>query len=431
MSNGDIENENFVDTAGSDSGDDSDTSRSDGNDSREDTTYNTINSLDALKEIITQNANGPDNLWFKHYFLRHVNRLPSRHQYTVRRLSQCREEDEGNEHDNKSPQESDTPSQESSHNSSESRMCPPTNESSGGGGGNAKKPLSLVELFRNPKSISTTDIISPPRSRATSPRIDRYFFDSSLVEMKSQASSTSTIEYDSGEELWVRRTSDNVSCNGSKSELASHSQGLPTIVTEDVDNSNSGSQHRQRSGTWGQSRSGRTTPPIIKSNFKDKRKCGEDSGSNSESQSPKKGSASVFDAIRPRSKSDASSKPAKKSGNIITHVKNAVQNSLMSSGSKTNHSSGKQKHEENHVWNGTVSRPRADSDSSNNNKGAVTKVIELFRHRSQSAVSAEDKRKARAAAIHQQQIAAQNDASMIYDADSEVASVSSSSLLVV
>jgi hypothetical protein len=55
---------------------------------------------------------------------------------------------------------------------------------------------------------------------------------------------------------------------------------------------------------------------------------------------------------------------------------------------------GKQKHEENHVWNGTVSRPRADSDSSNNNKGAVTKVIELFRHRSQSAVSAEDKRKA-------------------------------------
>ncbi|XP_017300257.2 5'-AMP-activated protein kinase subunit gamma-2 isoform X3 [Diaphorina citri] len=205
-------------------------------------------------------------------------------------------------------------------------------------------------------------------------------------------------------------------------ELASHSQGLPTIVTEDVDNSNSGSQHRQRSGTWGQSRSGRTTPPIIKSNFKDKRKCGEDSGSNSESQSPKKGSASVFDAIRPRSKSDASSKPAKKGGNIITHVKNAVQNSLMSSGSKTNHSSGasivsdskdnlssgKQKHEENHVWNGTVSRPRADSDSSNNNKGAVTKVIELFRHRSQSAVSAEDKRKARAAAIHQQQIAAQS-----------------------
>lgn len=33
-------------------------------------------------------------------------------------------------------------------------------------------------------------------------------------------------------------------------ELASHSQGLPTIVTEDVDNSNSGSQHRQRSGKF-------------------------------------------------------------------------------------------------------------------------------------------------------------------------------------
>uniref|UniRef100_A0A8D9APF4 5'-AMP-activated protein kinase subunit gamma-2 n=1 Tax=Cacopsylla melanoneura TaxID=428564 RepID=A0A8D9APF4_9HEMI len=94
----------------------------------------------------------------------------------------------------------------------------------------------------------------------------------------------------------------------------------------------------------------------------------------------------------------------------------------MSSGSKTNHSSGssivsdskdnlssgKQKHDDNHAWNGSVTRPRADSDSSNNNKGAVTKVIDLFRHRSQSAVSAEDKRKARAAAIHQQQIAAQS-----------------------
>ncbi|KAL1455566.1 hypothetical protein WDU94_009654 [Cyamophila willieti] len=312
MSNGDNDQENFVsEAAGSDSGDDSDTTTSDPNDLREDTTYNTINSLDALKEIISQNTNGTDNLWFKHYFLRHVNRLPSRNQYQVRRLSQCREEDEGNEHEGKSP-----PQENSTSTSTET---PALFESSARR--EPKKPLSLQELFRNPpKTMPPSDIISPPRSRATSPRIDRHFFDSSLVEMKSQASSTSTIEYDSCDELWVKRTSDNSSLGGSKSELAS--AALPTIVTEDVDSSGG---HRQRSGTWSQTRSGRTTPPIVKSNYKDKRKTGDDSGSNSESQSPKKSSGSVFDAIRPRSKSDASSKPARKSGNIITHVKNAVQ----------------------------------------------------------------------------------------------------------
>lgn len=40
-----------------------------------------------------------------------------------------------------------------------------------------------------------------------------------------------------------------------------------------------------------------------------------------------------------------------------------------------------------------AARPRAGSDSANT-KGAVSKMMDLFRHRSQSAVSAEDKRKA-------------------------------------
>lgn len=38
-----------------------------------------------------------------------------------------------------------------------------------------------------------------------SPHLDKRFFDSSLIEMKSQASSSSTIDYDSTEEIWVRR----------------------------------------------------------------------------------------------------------------------------------------------------------------------------------------------------------------------------------
>lgn len=40
-----------------------------------------------------------------------------------------------------------------------------------------------------------------------------------------------------------------------------------------------------------------------------------------------------------------------------------------------------------------AARPRAGSDSAST-KGAVSKMMDLFRHRSQSAVSAEDKRKA-------------------------------------
>uniref|UniRef100_A0A8D8QAI1 Uncharacterized protein n=1 Tax=Cacopsylla melanoneura TaxID=428564 RepID=A0A8D8QAI1_9HEMI len=209
MSNGDNDQENFVSEAvASDSGDESDTTTSDPNESREDATYNTISSLDALKEIISQNTNGTDNLWFKHYFLRHVNRLPSRNQYQVRRLSQCREEDEGNEHEGKSP-----PQDNSTTTSTESPVLPESSARR-----DPKKPLSLQELFRNPpKTMPPSDIISPPRSRATSPRIDRHFFDSSLVEMKSQASSTSTIDYDSSEEIWVKRTSDNSSLCGSKS----------------------------------------------------------------------------------------------------------------------------------------------------------------------------------------------------------------------
>jgi hypothetical protein len=41
----------------------------------------------------------------------------------------------------------------------------------------------------------------------------------------------------------------------------------------------------------------------------------------------------------------------------------------------------------------TQGRPRAGSDS-NTSRGPVSKVMDMFRHRSHSAVSAEDKRKA-------------------------------------
>lgn len=39
-----------------------------------------------------------------------------------------------------------------------------------------------------------------------SPHLDKRFIDRSLIEMKSQASSTSTLDYDSTEDIWVKRT---------------------------------------------------------------------------------------------------------------------------------------------------------------------------------------------------------------------------------
>jgi hypothetical protein len=63
--------------------------------------YNTITSLAALKDMLQssgEDSEGVDS-FFHHYFLSHVNRLPSRNQAHSpypwgRRLSECREEDE-------------------------------------------------------------------------------------------------------------------------------------------------------------------------------------------------------------------------------------------------------------------------------------------------------------------------------------------------
>ncbi|XP_014256838.1 5'-AMP-activated protein kinase subunit gamma-2 isoform X2 [Cimex lectularius] len=86
---------------------------------------------------------------------------------------------------------------------------------------------------------------------------------------------------------------------------------------------------------------------------------------------------SIFEVFRPRSKSDA----ATKKPTLIGSMKNAMQNSLKSQSSTS-------------------------GEGETHSRGPVAKVIHLFRHRSQSAASAEEKRKARAAAIHQQQVAA-------------------------
>ena len=231
--------------------------------------------------------------------------------------------------------------------------------------------------------------------------------------------------------------------HGTYKELGS--QPLPTIVTEDADNSSHASQdqgQRPRAGTWGShSRtirkptsgsapgSGKSTPlpqqaeSSSSSSSKGGRKAsgtrsGSTSRSNSRSNSaerrksggtvddsPTRKSA-LFDAFRPRSKSDAS----KRKPSIIANMKSAVQHSLhrgSHGSSSTDVHTDKDHHKdskEHRDSKESMGRPRAGSESSRN---PVSKVMDLIRHRSHSALSSEDKRKARTAAQHQAQIAAQ------------------------
>ncbi|XP_037036685.1 uncharacterized protein LOC119074565 isoform X2 [Bradysia coprophila] len=139
----------------------------------------------------------------------------------------------------------------------------------------------------------------------------------------------------------------------------------------------------------------------------------------------------IFDVFRPRTKSDAKKKekdPLKLfgsdkdnisagsahggSGGIMHTVKAAVQNT-MGHHKHPAGTSGTSKYRDGSA------HPHAGSDAQYYHtvtavrrtdafKSPMTKVMDLFRHRSNSAVSEADKRKARAAAQHQQQLAAQS-----------------------
>ncbi|XP_033211898.1 uncharacterized protein LOC117169575 [Belonocnema kinseyi] len=463
--------------------------------------YNTITSLAALKDMLQssgEDSEGVDS-FFHHYFLSHVNRLPSRNQTHSpypwgRRLSECREEDEYETEEGKYPETSNEKhailklskiemliTQESQDQTSESIPSKTSSPSSSENSSSEKidqksnattssisesKPLPATSRFTTSTVTSPTATKPPLRRRHTagpgmtfpatdpptysssmtfskisplpSPHLDKRFFDSSLIEMKSQASSSSTLDYDSTEEIWVRRL--DLVHDRKRKELGS--QPLPTIVTEDVDNHSSHSLqeqgHRPRAGTWGShSRnikkassgsapgSGKSTPvpqhmestssswssskggkkisgtrsgSTSRSNSAERRRSGGD-----ETASPTRKSA-LFDAFRPRSKSDAS-KTRKPS--IIANMKNAVQHSLYRSthGSSSTDVNTEKDHKDHRDSKDQSTRSRTGSESSRN---PVSKVIDLIRHRSHSAISAEDKRKARAAAQHQSHLATQS-----------------------
>ncbi|KAL4107541.1 hypothetical protein QTP88_017873 [Uroleucon formosanum] len=370
--------------------------------------YNTISSMAVLKEILGAQDSPEDADWFQHYFLRHVNRLPSRsHQFVGRRLSECKEEDEHIENNLKSPGTDDQ--------------------------------LNSANI-----SAKSTPPISP-----LSHHRDKHFFDVNLVEMKSQASSTSTLDYDSMDEVWIKR----YDADTSKRRAELGSQPLPT--TADDSDGQCVSINRPRSGTWSKGGSAPVLLPAVVAALAktkkgsvgvERRQSGDDilakgtpkiqpskgktqqlqsqqvqqSQTTQKKMSPKPRSGqspshtrktnTLLDAFRPRSKSDAASK---KNNTIILQMKNSIQQTLKSPGSSARNSiSGSNISSDTVEFNNLVpaptrnrykqtavaARPRAGSDSGST-KGAVSKMMDLFRHRSQSAVSAEDKRKARAANI--------------------------------
>ncbi|XP_033364213.1 serine-rich adhesin for platelets [Bombus vosnesenskii] len=495
--------------------------------------YNTITSLAALKDMLQSSGEESDGVdsFFHHYFLSHVNRLPSRNQTHSpypwgRRLSECREEDEYENEDVKNLEASTAENaseskkdvakteelDEKNDSDSSKASSPSTSEKSSSEKidqkSNPTPSISEPNTQTTIPSVTTTTTLTttstitstttattttsssrfttstvtsptsttkpPLRRRHTtgpgmtfpatdpptystsmtfsrtsplpSPHLDKRFFDSSLIEMKSQASSSSTLDYDSTEEVWVRRV-DFVQ-ERKRKELGS--QPLPTIVTEDADTAGHASHdqgHRPRAGTWGShsrtirkptsgsapgsgkstplpqqaepssssssskggrkasgTRSGSTSRSNSRSNSAERRRSG--GGTVDDTASPTKKPA-LFDAFRPRSKSDAS----KRKPSIIANMKSAVQHSLHrgSHGSSStdvrtdkDHHKDSKDHKEGKE---PMGRPRAGSESSRN---PVSKVMDLIRHRSHSALSAEDKRKARTAAQHQSQSASQS-----------------------
>lgn len=201
--------------------------------------YHTISSLSSLKMLpSSEDATGN---FFHRYFPHHSSSLPSRMAVGNRRLSQCREEDEDEE---KKDMRDPVPS--SSNISTISGSDKSLSESSSGSKASVidtvtgpthkfvitkakqhvdkekkeeKQPCDIAKNFAamreyrqsNTVNFPPTDTKRPSvynvfRSPIQSPHYDYRFFDSSLIEMKSQTSSSSTIDYGSTEDIWVKRT---------------------------------------------------------------------------------------------------------------------------------------------------------------------------------------------------------------------------------
>lgn len=201
--------------------------------------HNTITSLAALKQMLNAYSDTTTNqqTFFQNYFQNHTNSLPSRSVINCRRLSQCREEDEEEdkkEHVQHVPSSdistisgSDKSLSESSSTDSKTSVIDtvsgPTHKFVIT---KTKQPSEVAtsNFTKNNRKYQQANTVNFPteanksrpslysifgKSSLSSPHYDTKFFDSTLIEMKSQTSSSSTIDCDSTEDIWVKRVPDN------------------------------------------------------------------------------------------------------------------------------------------------------------------------------------------------------------------------------
>ncbi|KAF5282793.1 hypothetical protein FQR65_LT02790 [Abscondita terminalis] len=390
--------------------------------------------LSILKDIVSVPPDDGDinGSLYQHYFINHMNNLPSRSVGNSfgRRLSQCREEDE--EDDKKENKEqiisnseislisgSDKSLSESSSGSKNSVIDTITGPKHKFVITKTKQPSEAAKIFakrkeyRQSNTVHGDDFKRPSiysiftrTSPLQSPHYDRRFFDSSLIEMKSQTSSTSTLDYGSSEDIWVPRHSTD------GNELGS--QPLPITSNDDLETQ---PLPRPRSGTWGSksdSKQGKDKElSKHKSKFdtksdskgqKDKKKdkqnasrSGSTSRSNSaerrksdDMQSPKK--TGMLEAFRARSHSDAAKK---KSSMLMATMRNAMLHTgLMHARPKTPRDGSAHP-----VRDGSHTQYyHTVTAASSTSRSPMTKVMDIFRNRSHASVPPEDRRKETVAA---------------------------------
>jgi hypothetical protein len=192
--------------------------------------HNTESSMAALKDMTGDEREFDSSLFLRRYFQNHSNSLPSRVTVAARRLSQCREEDEDEE---KKDLKEQVPS--NSNMSTISGSDKSLSESSSGSKTSVidtvsgpthkfvvtktKQPSEAAKIFASRQQYRQANTVHaiPPHTDykrpslynifKTSPHYDTRFFDSSLIEMKNQTSSSSTIDCSgSAEDIWVKRS---------------------------------------------------------------------------------------------------------------------------------------------------------------------------------------------------------------------------------
>lgn len=196
--------------------------------------HNTITSLAALKQMLSAYGDTQSNqTFFQNYFQNHTNSLPSRSVINCRRLSQCREEDEEEDRKEHVPSSdmssiisgSDKSLSESSSSDSKTSVIDTvsgpthkfvitkTKQPSDAANNFVKKtknyqPAKTVHFPTESDKSRPSVYTIFGKGSLSSPHYDSRFFDSTLIEMRSQTSSSSTIECGSTEDIWIKRVPD-------------------------------------------------------------------------------------------------------------------------------------------------------------------------------------------------------------------------------